>query len=927
MKTTTQLTKRLQRATLGLYRCCRTTHAFALVLLFGAKIVFADSSLDRLIHLDIPANNRLEDSLIEWGTQAGMAVMMNTDTVAHHLVHEVHGTLSARQALLLLLRDTGLTFTQEGDRIRVIPREPLVRSGLRDGGEFGTHAAPLTGSSLNADDESGEASRRGVELQEVVVTAERREEPLNKVPISITALSQSSMDDLHIQKLGDLANIVPGLYVSSPVAFGQDGTTVAIRGVLTNNNAPTTQFYIDETPIAIRLMNGAAPSGGPQPLIFDLDRVEVLRGPQGTLFGASAMGGAIRFITPQPDLREASGFAKADVGYTEHGEASYEMGAAYGSPVVSGVAGFRVSAWYQSIGGFIDQEDPFTGQIVKRNINSPGAYVVRPAFTWAPADGLTITPSLFLQHKDSQNPDAYWANGLPTVESNKHVWGGTGQPMTDDLSVTALAIKYDFGGVSLQSDTSFLHRKLRAFDDFTQIAAYVYGFTDYLNPGLQGFSSTEEDFSSTNAWQQEFRLSSKDSSARINWVVGAFYRHATEGLSQLIPPDLSPITQLTSGLTYQQYNNLYTGGARDFVYQGQVLNAYQNFHTTDISEALFGDIGLNLTQRLKVDLGVRVEHTVVEHQDQIVAGPFDGLTFGSAILPDQSATPVTPRLSVTYQYTDNNMMYASAAKGFRPGGGNPLTAIGDSLCDVSLHALGLGGVPSGFSPDSLWSYEIGSKNFLFDKRLSIDSSVYLIKWTDIQTLVQLPSCGTDFTANRGEALSKGFDLQLAALITEGLKLGVNVGYTNAYYPHTTYGAPDLTTGIAPLLNAGGDKIVPIVPWTVSGTGEYSVDTSSLWKDSRTYLRADFRWQSKTTARNPAVAGYDPEGEIYPDESFGVLNLRLGLAQGGWDLSAYVNNAANSAPRVGYLHVYTGDPLFRGAAIQPRTVGLTAWRHF
>ena len=252
----------------------------------------------------------------------------------------------------------------------------------------------LAAHALGADTSPSGASAEGTNtgLEEIIVTAERRRESLDKVPISVTAFSQKTMDDLHIQNFQDLASVVPGLVLQIPVGGLQDINDVAIRGVFSGGNAPTTQFYIDETPVAIRTLPAAGPSASPHPLIFDLDRVEVLRGPQGTLFGSSAMGGAIRYITPQPALNDESGYTKVDVSYTDRGAPSYETGAAYGAPVVTGVAGFRVSAWFQSEGGFIDKEDPYTGAILDRNANSTTSYVVRPAFTFAPTEGLTITP-------------------------------------------------------------------------------------------------------------------------------------------------------------------------------------------------------------------------------------------------------------------------------------------------------------------------------------------------------------------------------------------------------------------------------------------------------------------------------------------------------------------------------------------------------
>jgi iron complex outermembrane receptor protein len=772
----------------------------------------------------------------------------------------------------------------------------------------------------DASDSSASAEAAGTALEDIVVTAQRREERLDKVPISVTAFSQKAMDDFHIQTFSDLASIVPGLVVSTPIAGQQDNSDVAIRGIFSGGNAPTTQFYIDETPVAIRTLPAGGPSGSPHPLIFDLERVEVLRGPQGTLFGSSAMGGAIRYITPQPSLADSSGYAKAEFGYTDRGEPNYEVGVAYGAPIVAGTAGFRVSGWFQSAGGFIDKEDPFTGQILKRNANSSKSYVVRPAFTWAPTEGLTITPALFMQYSHQQNPNTYWQNYLPNPESGAHVSGAIPEPMTDSLRVSSLAIKYDFAGLSFQSDTSYLDRKAHAIDDFTHATEDIFGGTPFV-PGLShSYVNYFDDNTFTHAWQQEFRLSSQDPSSRVSWVAGAYYRHALQGLQQTLPGSLDPLTQAIAGKNTFEFT-----GNQNYTLNGQVTNAYTSFQTTDVSEAGFGEITVEIVSHLKANIGVRVEHSVVEHQHQISAGPTNGLTYADQHLVDQVGNPVTPRVGVTYQYTDDDMVYVSAAKGYRAGGGNGATAIGNPLCGPSLTALGLAIVPSSFSSDSLRSYEIGAKDSLFNRRLAIQASAFYIDWTNIQTQVNLPSCAEVFTANRGKAVSRGFDLQLAAIVVDGLKLGANVGYTDAYYTNAAFGAP--SNGVTPLLNAAGDKLANVLPWTVAANVEYSRDISPLWAEARSYIRVDYRWLSAANALNPNAAGYDPMTGPYQNPAYGILNIRLGIVHGGLDLSAYVNNATRSDPQLAYAHDVTGDPMIYASAIRPLTVGITALCRF
>jgi iron complex outermembrane recepter protein len=774
----------------------------------------------------------------------------------------------------------------------------------------------------------GQDTQDATKLDEIIVTAQRRAESLDKVPVSVTAYSQKTMDELHIQSFGDLASVVPGLsFTTVGNSQQQSNTDVAIRGIYSNGNSPTTGIYIDETPIAVRQNAAAGFSGSPHPDIFDLDRIEVLRGPQGTLFGSSAMGGVIRFITPSPNLQDTSGYSKAEFSYTDRGAPSYAVGLAYGAPIVQGVAGFRVSGWFHSDGGFIDIEDPYTGQILNRNANSETSYTIRPAFTYQPTENLTITPAVFIQHEHSDAPPEYWRTDLPNPEPGAFVsgygWRSPEQPVQDDLTVPSLAIKYNFAGLSLQSDSSYVDRSYYDYDDYSELLPAFFGGPP-LAPQLAGFNSYDQNVVWTRAWQQEFRLSSQDTDSRFNWVAGLYYRHALDGVQQFIAPDLSPLTELLFG-----QSSLQTYGIPDFVTGGLAVDSYSRFTTVTESKAVFGEITYEIVPRLKTNIGLRIERSSVQDQVEEYGGPLQGTTYGTTVLPDQKQTPITPRFGLTYQYTDKDMVYATAAKGYRPGGSNSPNATENPLCDASFKALGLNSVPSTYDSDSLWSYELGAKDSLFNDRLSFQTSVYYIDWSGIQTQVNLPSCGAFYTANRGKAISQGFDFQVEAVVAEGLKATANVGYTDVYYPNAEYGAA--VGGAPPLLIGAGDKLPNVAPWNASVHVDYSVDIGRIWDEARSYLRVDYRWIDATPRGDPATVGYDPVvgGPVgfAPNSAYGVLNLRLGVVHGGLDVSAFVNNATNADPALGLTHASLTDSLISATAIRPLTMGLTGLYRF
>jgi iron complex outermembrane recepter protein len=752
-------------------------------------------------------------------------------------------------------------------------------------------------------------------VETVVVTAERRSENVNSVPISLTALTQASLDEYHLQSISDLAAVVPGLVVTTAGGNTQSSNDIAIRGIFSGGNAPTTGIYIDETPIAIRRMDSAGPSGSPRPDIFDLDRVEVLRGPQGTLFGSSTMGGAIRYITPKPDLDTASGYAKAEMGFTDGGAPSYSVGVAYGAPIVTDKLAFRASGWFHSDGGFLDVESPYTGERVRNNINSADSYVFRPSVTWAPISNMTITPSAYIQRQHTDASDQYWITGLPNPGKNLTGLGSnTPVSATDNLQVYALAIKYDLDRVSLQSDTSFFDRSYTDYDDWVAVLPLFLGVGPVV-PGLQSSPLFDQNVAGTRAWQQEFRLSSTDTDARLNWVLGAYYRHATTSLSQRIA-DVTPITEASFGLSSQEFY-----GIPSFVLNGQPLSSYIAFTTIDNQTAVFGQVSYKIVSKLKADVGVRIEHAVVKGQNQVFAGPIDATAFGESTLPDQKETPITPRFALTYELTDDNIAYAAVAKGYRAGGGNSAAVTQNSSCNPSVADLGLGAVPDGYKSDSLWSYEVGIKNSFLGRRLVTQASVYYIDWSGIQTPVYLPSCGQLFTANRGKAVSKGFDLQIAAIPVEGLELGANVGYTDAYFPNATYGSP--VAGVAPVLNVAGERLQNVIPWTATVHANYSLSIDPLWSNAKSYIRVDYRWLDAAPNINPSDSAFDPTVGRNLSEAYRYVNWRLGVTHEGLDLAAYVANANNANPRLNI----TDFGEVSASAFRPLTAGITALYHF
>ena len=256
-------------------------------------------------------------------------------------------------------------------------------AGLRSGLAFSQAAAG-----------AAQAQPQHEEVDEIVVTATRQSESISKVPVSVTALNSASLEVQGIKSMDDLTRVVPG--VSFDKGLGPV-TNISIRGIASQSGASTTGVYINDTPIQSRIMGQGGTYSNAYPVLFDLDRVEVLRGPQGTLFGAGSQGGTVRFITPEPSLTDTHAVAQTELSEIQGGDQSYEAGLAVGTPIVTDMLGTRVSAYFRRDGGYIDRIDPLTGEMLDRNSNWQNSTALRGAITYAPMEGVHITPAIFYQ--------------------------------------------------------------------------------------------------------------------------------------------------------------------------------------------------------------------------------------------------------------------------------------------------------------------------------------------------------------------------------------------------------------------------------------------------------------------------------------------------------------------------------------------------
>ena len=782
-------------------------------------------------------------------------------------------------------------------------------------------AALATSSAALAQDQAGADSARlarpdqaaaNVDFGEIVVTATRREERLSRVPVSVSAYDQANLEKRGIRAAEDVFRVTPGVQFSRST-FGSQ-SSISIRGIASNAGAATTAIYLDDTPIQIGTLGFSAHNF--YPIVFDVNRVEVLRGPQGTLFGASSEGGAVRFITPSPDFVRTSVYARSEVGITEGGAASYEAGAGVGTPISDSLA-IRASAYYRHDGGYVDRVPLPVGLAgpggASKNSDGIDSLALRAALAWKPTETLTLTPSIFFQKTRSDDANSYWVvtpAGQPSDRGDHRYINGNGEPEVDNdkLLLPALKVEADLGFASLISNSSYMVRDQQATSDYRLFMTSTFGgFFGPYNPlnvfATPGYFDHGVLVNKQRNFTQEVRLSSNPGESPFKWIAGLYYSKQKQFASEALD---TPFFDLTTGFPGVGASQAFFGFPLEknrFVYVDE-----NRLRTREV--AAFAEVTYKITSKLAATAGVRYSNTVVNF-DLIRSSPGTGYGQDSG---KQKENPINPKFSLSYQADANNMFYATAAKGFRIGGVNrPLPD--NAQCRAALAQIGLNKAPTTFGSDSVWSYEVGSKNNLAGGRVRLDVSAYYIKWSQIQQSIGLQACGLTFFANLADATSKGVDFQLDLRPIDNLSVNVGIGYNNSSYDDTVL-APGSNK---PLVRS--NYTLGAAPWTFALASQYDFSGPM---DSDAYIRADYTY-TKNNRRlraltDPTSASYDPLARL--DQDTQNLDVRLGARKSGVDLSLFVKNLTNRNELIAYGRPSVGGQIFTARPVRPRTWGAT-----
>jgi len=648
--------------------------------------------------------------------QTGLQVLIFSQDAANKRSPSVSGNLTNDEALAQLLDGSGLTYERIDDHT-VAVRKKMERD---------VPAAP-PGATTNVPQPLDERTQQSstAQLEEVVVTAQKRAERLVDVPQSVSVLSSDYLTRLGATQFTDFADTVPGL---SFATAGAGFTQISLRGVTIGNDvSPTVGIYVDEIPYGSTTAFALNAQFRFDSALFDLDRIEVLHGPQGTLYGASAMGGIIKYVTKQPNTTDFGGDARVGVSDTHDGGVNYDTAAAVNIPIVSGKAAVRVSGFESHDGGYIDNLAQN-----RSNVNRADTYGGRLDFLLTPVDQLKVRITGFIQDisRDGEaTADYSFAGAQP--------YGNLGQyrlyaePFYQQFRLVSGAVTYDFGPMTLTSVSGYQTSHTNYIGDVSAVYAPLlnsFGFGPYSAVGYQNPLGTDK-------VTQEIRLASSPTSRPLEWLIGGFYTRETS-------------------TNYQQFLLHDLGGlpAPNTLYTVSRPSTYKEY-------AAFGDLTWHLSSSLDVTGGIRWSQNRQEFE-QIGSGALIG-SYPSTHSGENVATYLG---DLRYHFNDQATGYLRYATGYRPGGPNVVTIAGGQRT---------------FAADHLRSYEVGLKAETSDRRFGIDLAAYNIDWSNIQLLVIRSGFGVYVNAP-GNATVQGAELSLTARPVSDLRITSALAYQHAY---------------------------------------------------------------------------------------------------------------------------------------------------
>ena len=731
---------------------------------------------------------------------------------------------------------------------------------------------------------TAEEEKKPKVTEEMVVTARKREETVQEIPESVAAPTESELRDRGAETLEDVATNVAGFTVQN---LGPGQSQVAMRGVSSGQivrDQPGVKeqvgVYLDESVISLSLFT-------PDIDLFDLNRVEVLRGPQGTLFGSGSESGVVRYITNQPkagiheSIGEVTGESIQDGGIG--GSAKYATNVPFGN-----TSAMRFAGYYTRYGGFIDAVQPDLH--VKKDVNNGHRAGGRLSFLFKPSNDLTITPRVLYQDLRMNG----WNRGevfnilgnpytttRPTVQlGNLRQFTQIQEPTTDKFTLGDVNIGYNLGGVTLTSVTSYTKRNILVTRDAGALTSSITGGTIGLPANVYTLNSPLFDATKYSGVTQELRFGG--TSGAVQWVAGGFYAHNNRHYGQNLPvigfTALSGIP--TAGTKIAKTDELYKS---DLKYK---LNQY----------ALFGEGTYSVTKRFDVTGGLRW-YDYKEDRTQIFDGIFSDPndSVGSV-----KANGIAPRVIASYRISDSTKLNAQISKGFRLGGINDPLLV--PLCTGNDLAV-FGGHPT-WKDETLWDYEVGSKSQVMGNRGSFNVALYEMDIDNLQGTVTAGSCSSRLIFSVPKARSTGGEVEFSLAPTDAFDFSVSASHSDSKLRSSIRdGSGNVVAGIQsgarmPTVPQDQAAAAATYRWQMSsGKAAYATGVYQHVGDRYTQLGDQYLTgvQSLTSFAPHNIGGPYTQNTVTFDPklpAYNIVNARVGLLVGRWDVALFVNNLTN-----------------------------------
>ncbi len=748
-------------------------------------------------------------------------------------------------------------------------------------------------------------------IEEITVTARKREESLQDISGSIQAITGADLKRQGLLNLEDTIRMIPSM---SSVGGTAGANKIIFRGVSDNPGAfiaaSSAALYIDEQPLTQFSIN-------PEPRMIDIERVEALAGPQGTLYGDSSQSGTLRIITNKPDPTGFSASADVMVRTGEDSDVSHEISGVLNMPLVDDKFAVRLVGFSARDGGYIDNVfglSPMQGtkdnsDVVEDDINSVDHIGGRIAAKWFVNDNWSAMASVIYQNSEADGRNDYdpTIGDLKTVKFYKDT-------RDDEWTQAALTVEGRIGNIDLISITSYFDRDIDYVFDRTEYSGYfnyqlcpyyaIYCFsgTTRYNQDTVGFNTQVQE---NERFTQEIRLSQTGENYR--WVLGAFYEDKSEYWEyRAVTPEF------LDSFAYYYWTN-----AAGYTPSNTDPSWWLSVDDTEWDQwAIFGNFSYDFNEQLSAELGLRyfdqdMDRTYYVDKPFIISDFYPDVTS-----PQGGNDDVVPKLTLTYRLDDEKLVYALYSEGWRAGGANRNRTQFTFL-------------PQTYEPDKLVNYEVGAKTRWMDGMLQINATAYYGEWEDYQIEVVDPSdrpcqpgevpevdlCGQPFqvmVANVGDAEQTGVELEVRAAPNDGLDLGLNLSYVNAETSEDVF-----VTTVVPK----GTQLPNVPEWKFNTYAQYSWP---VFDGETMYVRGQYSWQdeSRNQLEDFEYLPGESNNATFIQSSYGILDLKVGLQSASWTLEGFVSNVTDERANL-YDSPFFFEAFFGGRRIntnRPREFG-------